>query len=260
MQKFNPNGTLQAIYTANSFAGTNGIAIDGSGNAWVSNFGSTAVTELLASGAESTNSPFTYAYQAGGTEVAVDPKAVWVANYDNYGDVGRIDLSAFTVSNVEIGESNGGLAIDHNNNVYIVSTYNGVIVEVSDSGTFLNPPDGYSGGAPTNPQNVTIDGLGNIFSGSYTGTSNGLPGTLLEFSSTGTLISPLNGYVASNVIPVAPQVADSISVDGSGNLWMAGTNNGSTAPNYVAEVIGIAAPAVTPKSVATANNTIGVRP
>jgi sugar lactone lactonase YvrE len=260
VQKFNPNGTLQATYTANSFAGTNGIAIDGSGDAWVTNFGSDAITELLASGAESTNSPFTYAYLAGGTEAAIDPKAVWVANYDEYGDVGRIDLSTFAVSNFEIGGSNGGVAIDHSNNVYIVNTYFGVIVELNDAGTFLNPPDGYYGGDPTNPQNVTIDGLGNIFSGSYTGTSNGLPGTLLEFSSTGTLISPLNGYTASNVIPVAPQVADSISVDGSGNLWMAGTNNGSTAPNYVAEVIGIAAPVVTPKSVATANNTIGVRP
>jgi hypothetical protein len=50
-------------------------------------------------------------------------------------------------------------------------------------------------------------------------------------------------------------------VDGSGNLWFTGTNNSYTAvPNYVTEVIGIAAPVVTPKATAVTNNTIGTRP
>ncbi len=52
-----------------------------------------------------------------------------------------------------------------------------------------------------------------------------------------------------------------VAVDGSGNLWFTGTNNSYTAvPNYVTEVIGIAAPVVTPKATAVTNNTIGTRP
>jgi hypothetical protein len=106
---------------------------------------------------------------------------------------------------------------------------------------------------------IAVDGLGNVFSGGllYNTTA---PGVLLEYSNSGTLLSPGLGFTGSGFIPVLPEVAKSFAIDGSGNIWISGDSNGSGLPVYVAEVIGIAAPVVTPLSVAVANNTLGTRP
>jgi hypothetical protein len=48
---------------------------------------------------------------------------------------------------------------------------------------------------------------------------------------------------------------------GSGNVWLTGLDYYATsAANFVTEVLGIAAPVVTPKSVAVKNNAIANRP
>jgi len=254
--KFNSDASLNSTITAASLSGPNGIATDANGNVWVANFTSTInrVTEITKAGTEATQSPF--ATGNGGVDIAAGPLAIWETDYAS-NEVSRIDLSSFAVNNINIGGSSGGIAIDHANNAWVAVTGNGNVYEISNTGAILSPFGGfvYPNGSV---QNITVDGLGNIFAGGYL--SDTSMGGLVEFSNSGVLLSPDNGFYGSNVIPVTPQPAEGIHIDGSGNVWIAGSNGGTALPNYVAEVIGIAAPVVTPRSVAVTNNTLGTRP
>jgi streptogramin lyase len=255
VKKFNPNGTLNATFTATSFSGVNGISIDGAGDIWVANFNGSLnkSTELLPAGTEATHSPFTTGY--GNVDIAAGPLAVWETNYNsNY--ISRIDLTTFAVTTVNIGGPQGGVAIDHNNNAWIAVTGNGNVFESNNAGTLLSPYGGYVF-VNGNVQNIAVDGLGNIFCGGYLGSTS--MGSLVEFNNAGTNLGPDSGFSGSNVIPNTPQPPEGIAIDGSGNVWIAGTTQG-TLPNYVAEVIGIAAPVVTPRATAVTNNTLGTRP
>jgi hypothetical protein len=129
------------------------------------------------------------------------------------------------------------------------------------------------------PQEMVVDGLGNsiVSTYSYDQPSNGAtvhPAGLFTFNSSGTLTSPTTGYfpitgavngsgydgTTGGLTPVIITDPGGLALDGSGNLWITGTNGGSTLPTYVTEVIGIAAPVVTPKATAITNNTIAMRP
>ena len=254
--KFNPNGTLQATFTSANFSGPNGLAIDASGNSWIANFGGNKVVEILASGAEASTSPYTV--QTGGVDLAINQKAVWETDYSNPGYVSRIDLTSHAVQNISTGGSNAGVALDTSNNVWVVTTGNGSIMKFSDAGAQLSPTNGYRADGSTHPQNIAIDGLGNAFAGTYLG--NTAPGTVLEYSNTGTLLSPTTGFIASGLTPNLPLTPGGIAIDASGNVWLTGTDNQTAFPDYVTEIIGLAAPVVTPRSVATTNNTLGTRP
>ena len=261
--KFNPNTTvtLNSTITASSFSGPNAIAFDPTGDAWVADFGNAGgglsnITEINTSGVEAAGSPFSGGQQ--GVDIAVSPTAVWQTNaQSNY--VWRIALSNHATTTTQIGGSIGDVAIDHANNAWLAVTGNGSIFEISDTGTYVNTPFGGYQVSGTRPQNIAIDGLGNVFSGSYISSSSP-QGSLLEYSNAAALLSPGTGFSGSNLIPVAPSVAGGIAIDGSGNVWLSGSPNGTSLLNYVTEVIGIAAPVVTPRATATANNTLGTRP
>ena len=253
--KFNPNGTLNSTFSATSINGPNGISIDGAGDIWIANFNATLnkTTELLPTGTESSHSP--YITGLGNVDITAGPLAVWETNYKN-NFISRIDLTTFAVTTTNIGGPQGGIAIDHNNNAWIAVTGNGNVFEANDAGTLLNPFGGYvypNGSV----QNIAVDGLGNIFCGGYLGATS--MGALVEFTNSGTILTPDNGFYGSGVIPNTPQPPEGIAIDGSGNVWIAGATQGSL-PAYVAEVIGVAAPVVTPHSTAVTNNTLGTRP
>jgi hypothetical protein len=256
--KFNPDATLKSTITATSFSGPNAVAIDAGSNPWVANFGSTQVTRIVGStGVEASNSPLTTGF--GGVDIAAGPLAIWQTNYQSQ-YVYRIDATSFAVTNTQIGGSIGDVAIDHSNNAWLAVTGNGSIFEISDSGGYVNTPNGGYQVAGVSSQNIIVDGLGNVFSGALVNTNNAM-GRLVEYTNSGTLLSPGMGFTGSNVIPVVPEVPGGIAVDGSGNIWIAGSNFvDSSLPNYVAEVVGLAAPVVTPRATATTNNTLGTRP
>ena len=190
-------------------------------------------------------------------DIAVSPTAVWQTNaQSNY--VWRIALSNHATTATQIGGSIGDVAIDHGNNAWLAVTGNGSIFEISDSGGYDNTPYGGYQVAGTTPQNIAVDGLGNVFAGAVTDAAS--PGTLLEYSNSANLISPGLGYTGSNIIPVVPAVPGGIAIDGSGNIWITGGPFGTSNPIYVSEIIGLAAPVVTPRATATTNNTLGTRP
>jgi sugar lactone lactonase YvrE len=110
-----------------------------------------------------------------------------------------------------------------------------------------------------------VDGLGRIFvSNAADGNFIG-QGSLTVFSPAGTLISTANasrGYLAGGTIANEPFAPTGMGIDPSGNVWITGVNTSGAANayGYVTELIGIAAPVVTPTSVASSTNRYGSRP
>ncbi len=100
------------------------------------------------------------------------------------------------------------------------------------------------------------------------------------YTTTGTVISPAGGYTGtSSAEPTTITIDGNLSafldfnpttgaIDGSGNLWLinidtsnSGGPSGSAATgNVLVEFVGLAAPVVTPTSLALQNGQLGTRP
>jgi len=291
LNAFNPDGTLYGTYTG--VIGPNGQAIDGKGNIWTDTGGTccNSFQELvnnLPTGY--TLAPTFTAASVFGTGICITPTTLYETATGNSGSnvaakVTIVNLSTGSISGTINPDSGGsalsGCAVDHAGNVYLPDSgnYNGVEVYNSSGGLVTQFA------VPTNatiypyPQEMVIDGVGNsiVSTYSYDQPSNGAtlhPAGLFTFNSSGTLTSPSTGYfpitgavngsgydgTTGGLTPVIITDPGGLAVDGSGNLWITGTNGGSTLPTYVTEVIGIAAPVVTPKATAITNNTTGLRP
>ena len=103
---------------------------------------------------------------------------------------------------------------------------------------------------------MIIDGAAHIFASTSTGYD--------EFTTSGTVLSPLNkGYTATSTgestVFKGPAAA---AIDGSGNLWSVNLNTGSVGVqvNVLTELVGIAAPVLTPQSLALQNGELATRP
>ena len=130
---------------------------------------------------------------------------------------------------------------------------------------------------------LALDGAGNIWGASYSAGSNvdtTTPSYLVEMTKSGTILSPSSanvyGYTGTGgggeTQPIladaqfGPTTYGGIAVDGSGNVWV--TNNEMAFAGFdinlpgeqLVEFIGVAAPILTPTSVALQNGQVGVRP
>lgn len=239
-------------YTGGGIADPNAFAFDGSGNVWVANY-FTRLSEFSSSGTPI--SPST-GYKGGGLSgssgIAIDPtNGVWVTNKTNS------DLSLFTLAGVatspSTGYTGGGLsnpsaiALDGNGDPWITNN-NGTgssISEFNRSGVAISPSTGYTGGGLNGPVAIAIDGLGYIWA------VNGAGNSLSEFSSTGVALSP----ATTGFSPGQFNGPTGIAIDFAGSVWVSNSTN-----NSVTEMIGLAAPTVTPLSLAVKNFTVGTRP
>ena len=118
-------------------------------------------------------------------------------------------------------------------------------------GTAISSPTGYTGGGLNIPEDIAIDGAGNVWvanRGTPTRRLRPIPTAILASSTTaGTAISPSTGYQAGLNLSLR------IAVDGSGNVWV---TNASL--NSITEFVGAGSPVVTPK-VANLLNPYGSR-
>ena len=105
------------------------------------------------------------------------------------------------------------------------------------------------------PRYVAVDGAGNVWV-----TEKGGAGTsVAEFSSSGTVLSPVNSggvFTTAGFQHAGLDACLGITIDPSGNVWIA--NN--TASMGVFEVVGAAAPTVTPIALALKNNAVAAKP
>ena len=121
-------GSYGAGYLDNPF----GIAIDSTGNVWMSNQSGSSLTELSSSGAPI--SPV-QGYMGGGLDVP------------------------------------DSIAIDSSGNVWAVNAGNYTLAEFSNAGVALSPSHGFVGGGLNRPECIAIDGAGNVWAGNSLGNS-----------------------------------------------------------------------------------------
>jgi len=216
--------TLDLNFTGGGIDDPDGIAIDGSGNAWVGNALGKTVTEISSSG------PFlsgTGGYTGGGINgaygIAIDLNGdAWVAN-QNGSSVTEISSSGSFLSGAGGYTANStldfprGIAVDGSNNVWIANYLNSTVTVLSNAGVVLSGPTGYTGGSQDfiyYPNAIAIGPDGSAWVANQDGNN------VTRLNLSGQVLSGQYGYTASIDDPYG------IAIDGSGNGWVA-----SIAPN-----------------------------
>src|SRR3984885_377499 len=253
-----PYGTVGG-YPGYAMCMSQAIAIDGYGNAWVTQVGlgtciSNTIDEFSNSGVLLSGQGYTSndLFQPYG--IAIDGSGhVWTVN-DDHQSVTEFSNSGAVLSGTA-GYSSPvlyakGIAIDSNGNVWIagLDAIDGIykIVEYSQSGSQLaiyplnTAENGYN-----EPSALALDGAGNVWTANQPGVSYAGTPSISELSSSGSFMSGSGGYTAGG------QVSDpsSLAVDPSGDVWV--TNGsiycyGGVNCNTVVEFIGSAVPVLTP--------------
>jgi len=245
-------------YSGGGLAAPQALAIDGSANEWIANFGvSDDVSKFNSSGvAQSTSSGYT----GGGIDqsqgIAIDSSNnVWVANRSpGTGSISKFNNSGGPIS-TSAGYTVGGIdnpaaiAIDSSNNVWVANFSGNSVSELNSTGGAVSA-SAYTGGGLNQPYAIAIDGLGNVWLANSGGNS------VTELTNAGVAISPSTGYTGGTF-----NGPEGIAVDGAGNVWIANYNSSPTNPvPAVTELIGAAAPVVTPLAQAVNTGKLGTRP
>jgi hypothetical protein len=216
--------TLALNFTGGGLAEPTGVAIDASGNAWISNLVGSSISKFSSLGAAL--SPFT-GFTGGGLDnprsVAIDTSGnVWVTSLSD------LNFSEFSSSGTPLSPSTGytggglsfpvAIAIDGFGNVWIADEYTSPyrVSEFTSAGAAISPSNGFTGGGLDVSYSIAVDGSGNAW------ISNGANNTISKFSSMGTALSPSTGFTGGGLDDPGP-----ITIDSSGNLWAANYSNQS---------------------------------
>jgi len=247
LSKFSSTGSAisgSAGYTGGGLNDPYGIAINGTGIVWTANVSTTSAFQN--NGSAQSGSP----HGPGGTHnyynIAIDGSGnVWAADNVNPGAVEKFSSTGTVVAGYTAGGQNRswGLAVDSGAHIWISNSGNNSITELNNNGTAVG---NYTGGGLNTPQGLAVDGLGNVWVANNTGNS------VTKLSNTGLVRSPTLGFTGGGMS--SPY---NLAIDGSGNVWV---SNNATGSNSVTEIVGAAAPVVTPLSLAAKNNTLGARP
>jgi hypothetical protein len=260
-----------------------GIAVDGSGNAWALANNS----EIAANGRtiEISNSGTLLYGTAGFTPgFFFEPMAVAIDRSDNAWTAGDFGVVEYSPTGAALSGAQSylssfliyGIAVDGAGDVWVSQAVNGgnaSVAKLSSAGAILSGTNGYTGGGLSNPGPVAVDSSGSA----WIVNSADLPATpaVIEISSAGSFLSGPNGYTGSWL-----QSPYDVAIDGSGNAWIADYSglielsnsgnvlfHGSQGPGYgyqhfvavdgsgdvwgcggdlFVEFIGVAAPVITP--------------
>jgi hypothetical protein len=205
--------TVSITYTGGGMSSPNGIAIDGSGNAWITNYTANTVTELSNLGA--VLSP-TGGYSGGGLlqpiAIAIDNSGnAWIADEPNSTTTGEVTkISGGTVTGYTGGGLMGpyGIAIDGANNVWVPNGDNSTVSKFSNSGTPLSGTSGFFAKSTSGSAGLAVDGGGNVWVANHS--------TVSRLSNSGVNLAGGDGYSGGGLDSTDGMIA----VDGSGNAWM----------------------------------------
>jgi hypothetical protein len=222
------------------------IAIDGSGDAWVTwiNGPTAMVSEFSGSGTPlSAYTGFSAAgVYAGAASIAIDGAGdVWTPNQlftvlgggrsytvSELSRAGSILSGASGYAQTSTDEESASVAIDSSGDAWITYKLANEVIEISQSGAILSGASGYA--VDNSPVAIAIDGSGNAL---VMGVIGGV-GNLSKLSSSGTILSG-GGYAVESG-PIG-----GFALDGSGNAWIGGFYF-----NGIIELIGVATPVITP--------------
>jgi streptogramin lyase len=107
----------------------------------------------------------------------------------------------------------------------------------------------YYGAGLNAPIDLAIDGLGNVW------LANSGSNSVSEFLSTGRPQSGASGYGSASL-----SNPFRVALDRSGNLWVANLGMPVAGSGLITQIVGVAAPVVTPLSVAIQSNALNQRP
>lgn len=225
-----PNDWSVAItLTGGGLNGPYGIAIDGGGNAWVTNASSNAVSKFNALGATAAGANgFTGGGLLGAQSVAIDLAGnVWIANTAGNSVVKMSSVGA--VLSGAGGFTSGGIsapiaiALDKQGNAW-VADYGSSVTELSSAGVASGGSPLILGGHVSRPTAIGVDPSGNIW------VSSAGTGALVAFTSSGGTLGA--GLLTDGWLQGTGQLA----IDAAGNAWVAAPGiNALTAigPAYV---------------------------
>jgi hypothetical protein len=243
--------------TLNPFSGAgiqgpNLLAFDGLGNVWIANSGPT-VSKLSANGAPlSPSTGFSTGGVSNPSALALDTSGnTWIA------DSGGNGITVLSSSGAPIpgspytgGGINGpfAIAIDSSGGAWIANRLGSSLSRLT---SFGDPVYGspYYGAGLNAPVDMAVDGLGNVW------LVNSGSNTISEFLSNGRPQSGGTGYGSS-----ALTNPFRLALDRSGNIWVANLGSQIAGQGTITEIVGAAAPVVTPASVAIQNNALNQRP
>jgi streptogramin lyase len=227
------------------------VAIDPAGDVWFANFVGNSLIKLSPSGSAMGTFPSSYAP----LQVISDTVGnLWTPNPNN-GTVAMIENDGshpgtFSVPSLSPARGPQIAALDSTHTLWLLNQDNSISAISATTGAAL-PGTPFNLGTSAGPVALTLDGGNSLW------TLNQVPTSTGPFNNTTT--STLSGFTHSGKSLFTghtfPYNMTSLAVDGSGNLWIA-----SPSATTVYEIVGLAAPVVTPISVATAHNTLATRP
>jgi streptogramin lyase len=218
--------TVSIAYTASNLNGPSAIAVDASGNVWLTNSDGNQINKFSPAGAVSFTSPA----KSGGLDnpfgIAIDASGnVWVANNGN-GQNDNGNISEFSSTGTAKSGSSGiggsvvsvpwGVAVDASGDIWI-SNFQGNSISEYNPGTssFVSLPNGGQGGGLNDPLGIAVDHNGNVWTVN-TGGGSGNGTSMSEYSpSQSKFLSPdPAGYSGGGLKgPVL------LGIDHGGNVW-----------------------------------------
>jgi len=237
--------TLSLRVAAIGLTAPYGVAIDASGNAWITNEGSTAISKLSPSG--SLLSTVSGVGLLGARSLSIDRTGnIWVASTGN-DSVVELTSAGSVKTTLSTGVAAPlSIANDSAGNAWIASSANNAVVEVSATGAVMNTVTGMSA-----PSSVAIDASGNVW------VANPGANNILELSQAGAVTATTGDGVT--------QAPAFIAIDSSANAWFTGSVPSTTVvQGAVAEIAssGPAAPVLTattlPLGIATTGSSVWI--
>ncbi len=211
--------TMTVAYKGGGLGRPNGVAVDGTGNLWVSNY----------YGGVSGFSPQGAALFAGGvtpgmglsSSATVDANGyVWVANgaYDlahANGSVTQVSQGGMVVSGG--GYTQGGIdlpdfiAAAPNGTMVVANSGDSVITVLSGTGAVLSGAGGYGAGVLSTPSAIAVDAASNVW------IANKGNGQLVEMDASGNVLQQSS----------CCGTPDSVAIDRNGYLWVGDSSAGT---------------------------------
>ncbi len=239
-------------YIGAGIQGPGALAFDGSGSVWMVNNGPT-VSKLSANGGAL--SPLT-GYNTGGSSgpsaLALDTSGnVWVANSSGNSISVLSNTGAALPGSPYTGSGLSGpfaLAIDSTGGAWVANRTGSSLSRLAFDGSPIAGSPFFGAGLNA-PIDIALDGLDNVW------LVNSGNSSVSEFLSTGRAQSGAAGYGSSALAnPIR------VAIDGSGNVWVANLGSSTIGTGTITQIVGAAAPVVTPASVAVQNNALDQRP
>ncbi len=239
-------------FSGGGVQGPGPLAFDGYGNAWVADNGPT-MSKLSANGAAlSPSTGFATGGVSGPVGIALDTSGnAWIA------DSGGNELTVLSNTGLQIPGSpytGGGLdqpfalAIDSTGGAWVANNHGSSLSRFSNAGSPISGSPYYGAGL-NQPIGLALDGLGNVW------LVNSGSNSVSEFLSSGRAQSGAGGYGSS-----ALGNPYRLAIDRSGSVWIANLAGSSSGTSTITQMVGVAAPVITPLALAIQNNALNQRP